>query len=186
MSKVFFAFSAALIVAAPRSAFGAEPSPIPAGTQVTIRTVDRIESRKAEVGQSYRCTVDAPVAAAGREIASKGADCILRVVETKQAGKLTGSSELKLELAQIRVGKDLLDVDSDPSAMESKGKGKSSAVKTGVGAVAGAGLGGLFGGKRGAAIGAGAGAGAGAATAALTHGPEIKVAPETVLNFVIH
>jgi hypothetical protein len=163
----------------------AESSPIPAGTQITVRTVDRIESRKAEVGQSFRCTVDVPIIVANKEISGRGADCVLRVVETTQAGKLTGSSELKLEVAQIRVGSDLVDVNSDPSPVESKGKGKSTATKTAVGGAAGAVLGGLLGGRKGAAIGAGAGAGAGVATAALTQGPEIKVEPETVLNFIV-
>ena len=154
------------LIAVPASFAAEESSPIPPGTQITIRTVDRIESRKAEAGQSYRCTLNAPIVVAGKEVSGRGADCVLRVVEITQSGKLTGSSELKLEVSQIRVGSDLMDVNSDPSRMESKGKGKSTGIKTGIGALAGA--------------------AAGVATAALTQGPEIKVAPETVLNFVIH
>jgi hypothetical protein len=182
---VFIAIAAILALIAVPTSFAADSAPIPAGTQITIRTVDRIESRKAEAGQSYRCTVHVPIVVAEKEISGRGADCVLRVVEITQAGKFTGSSELKLEVAQIRVGSDLVDVTSDPSRMESKGKGKSTGVKTGIGAAAGAGLGGLLGGKKGAVIGTGAGAGAGVATAALTQGPQIKVEPETVLNFVI-
>jgi hypothetical protein len=172
--------------AVPLQLFATEPQVIPPGTSVSVRTLDAIESRQTQVGQSYRCTIESPILISGTQIVARGADCVLRIVETKDAGHLTGKSELKLELAQIRVDKDLVDVGSDPSTVESAGKGKSTAVKTGVGTAVGAGLGGLFGGKRGAAIGAGAWAGAGVATAALTHGPEIKVAPETVLNFVIH
>ncbi len=185
-SERLFAFVNILAIAITANMLLAQSSPIPPGTQVTIRTVDRIASRHAEVGGNYRCTVSAPIVVDGKDVASRGADCILRVTETKEAGKLEGKSELKLELSQIRIGADLVDVSSDPSTMESKGKGKSSGIKTGIGAAAGAGLGGIFGGGKGAAIGAGAGAGAGLATAALTKGPEIKVAPETVLTFVIH
>jgi hypothetical protein len=166
--------------------FAASPPAIATGTAVSVRTLDAIESRQTQVGQSYRCTIEAPILVSGTQIVARGADCILRITETKDAGHLTGRSELKLELAQIRVDKDLVDVSSDPSTVESTGKGKSTAVKTGVGAAVGAGLGSIFGGKKGAAIGAGTGAGVGVATAALTHGPEIKVASETVLNFVIH
>jgi len=180
-----FGLAAILTLITVPTSLAAESSPIPAGAQITVRTVDRIESRKAEVGQSFRCTVDVPIIVANKEISGRGADCVLRVVETTQAGKLTGSSELKLEVAQIRVGSDLVDVNSDPSPVESKGKGKSTATKTAVGGAAGAVLGGLLGGRKGAAIGAGAGAGAGVATAALTQGPEIKVEPETVLNFIV-
>ena len=175
---VFFALG-------PSSAAFAERIPIPVGTEVVVRTLDPIQSRQTETGQSYRCTVDAPVFIDGRELLARGADCILRVLETKDAGRLSGHTELKLELTQLRIDRDLVDVTSDAAAMESASKGKGSAAKTGIGAAAGAGLGALLGGKKGAAIGAGAGTGAGLATAALTHGPEIKVASETVLQFVL-
>ena len=166
------------------TALAADTASIPVGTQIKIRTVNRIESRQSEVGQDYRCTVDAPVQIDGKNVVAKGADCILRIVETKKAGKLNGASELQLELTQVRAGKDLVSMNSDPAVIESAGKGKLTGIKTGVGAAAGAAIGGIFGGK-GAVIGGGAGAGAGLATAALTHGPEIKVVPETVLTFVV-
>lgn len=167
------------------SAMAATPSPIPSGTTVRIRTLDAIHSRQASVGQSYRCTVADSVVVRRKTIAKKGADCVLQIVETKEAGKLTGKSELQLQLTQIRIGDQLVDVNSDVSTAESKGKGKGTGEKAGIGAVAGGVLGGIFGGAKGAAIGAAAGAGAGVATAAVTHGPEIKVAPETLLTFVI-
>lgn len=179
---VIFALSA---IWSSASALAVGPSPIPAGISIKIRTLDAIHSRQAEVGQSYRCTVAEAVVVDQKEIVSKGADCVLRVVETKEAGKLTGKSELQLELAQIRVGQDLVDVNSEVSTKESAGKGKGTGVKVGAGAAAGAILGGIFGGAKGAAIGAAAGAGAGAVTAAVTHGPEIKVASETLLTFLI-
>lgn len=158
---------------------------IPKGTQITVRTIDAIQSKQGEVGQSYRCTMDAPVKAGGKEVAAKGADCVLRIVEMKNAGKLTGSNELKLVVSEIRMGGNLVPVNSDPTAIAGKGKGKSTGLRTGLGAAAGAGIGGILGGGKGAVIGGGIGAGAGAASSAMTSGPEIKVAPETVLTFVI-
>lgn len=177
---------AVLLVFSPVIVPAAVTAPLPAGTKVTIRTLDPIHSRQAAVGQSYRCTVAEPVLVNGKVIVNRGADCVLQVVETKESGKLTGKSELKLELTQIRIAKELVDVNSDISTQESKGKGKGTGMKAGLGAAAGAALGGLFGGGKGAAIGAAIGAGAGLTTAALTHGPEIRVAPETLLTFVIH
>jgi hypothetical protein len=174
-----------VVAASALLAQNSQPVAIPKGTQISIRTLDAIQSKQAEVGQSYRCTLDAPVAAAGKEIAAKGSDCVLRIVEKKSAGKLTGSNQLQLVVSEIRVGGDLVTIDSEPSTITGKGKGKSTGVRTGIGAAAGAGLGGVFGGGKGAAIGAGAGAGVGAASSALTEGPEIKVASETILTFVI-
>ena len=161
------------------------PTVIPAGTQITIRTIDSIQSKNAEAGQSYRCTVDSPVMAGGKQVVAKGADCVLRIVEMKSAGKLRGSNELELTLSELRAGEDLVPVNSEPTAVAGKGKGKSTAMRTGIGAAAGAGLGAVLGGGKGAAIGSGVGAGAGAASSAMTHGPEIKVAPETLLTFTI-
>ncbi|WP_419806293.1 hypothetical protein [Terriglobus sp.] len=151
-----------------------------------MRTVEAIDSKQAEAGQSYRCTVESPVVVDGQPLVSRGADCVLRIAETKEAGRLTGNAELKLELVAVREGKELVDVSSDPAAVAGSGKGKATVTKAGIGAAAGAGLGAIFGGRRGAAIGAGAGTGAGVATAALTRGPQVKVAPETVLTFVTH
>lgn len=162
-----------------------ESPSIPKGTQVTVRTLDSIQSKQGEVGQSYRCTMDSPVVTGGKEIVSKGADCVLKIVEMKSAGKLKGSNELKLVVSEIRAGSNLIAVNSEPTEIKGKGKGKSTGLRTGIGAAAGAGLGAVLGGGKGAAIGGGIGAGAGAASAAMTSGPEIKVPPETLLTFVI-
>lgn len=159
---------------------------LPAGTSVSVRTVEAIESKGAEPGQSYRCTVESPIVAEGKQLVARGADCVLRIVETKEADRLSGNAELKLELTAVRVDRDLIDVSSEPAAVQGAGKGKGTAIKTGVGAAAGAALGGIFGGGKGAAIGASAGAGAGVAVAAVTRGLQVRVAPETVLSFVTH
>lgn len=161
------------------------PPPIPKGAQASIRTLDAIQSNQSEVGQAYRCTLDAPIIAEGREIAAKGSDCVLRIVEKKAAGKLSGKNQLQLVLAAIRVAGSLVSVDSEPSSVTGKNKAKSSGIRTGIGAAIGAGVGGVLGGSRGAAIGAGAGAAGGVASAILTEGPEVKVPAETPLTFVI-
>lgn len=158
---------------------------IPKGTQISVRTLDAIHSKQGEVGQSYRCSVEEPVRVGQNEVVAKGADCVLRIVELKNAGKLTGQSEVRLVVSELRVGRELRKVESEPATISGKGKGKATAVRTGIGAGAGAAVGAIFGGRRGAAIGAGAGGAAGAASSALTQGPEIKVASETVLTFLI-
>jgi hypothetical protein len=162
-----------------------ELSPIPKGTQVSIRTLDAIHSKQSEVGQTYRCTLDGAVKVDGKEVAPKGADCVLRIQEMKSAGKLTGSNELKLVLSEVRIGGNLVSVLSEATEIKGKGKGKSTGWRTGIGAAAGAGIGAAIGGGKGAAIGSGVGAGAGAASSAMTSGPEIKVPSETVLTFLI-
>jgi len=135
------------------------PTVVPAGTQITIRTIDAIQSKNAEAGQSYRCSVDSPVMAGTRQLVAKGADCVLRIVEMKSAGKLRGNNELELTLSELRAGEELVSVNSQPTAIAGKSKGKSTATRTGIGAAAGAGLGAVLGGGKGAAIGSGVGRG---------------------------
>ena len=79
------------------TAGAAVSSALPSGTSVSVRTVEAIDSKQTEVGQSYRCTVDAPVVVKGDQLVARGADCVLQIVETRDAGKLTGKAELKLE-----------------------------------------------------------------------------------------
>jgi hypothetical protein len=158
---------------------------LPKGTSITVRTLDSIQSKQGEVGQSYRCTVDQPVSLNGRQAAARGADCVLQIVEMKSAGKLKGSNELQLVLSQIRLNGNLVSVETGAATITGKGKGKSTALRTGIGASAGAGLGAILGGGKGAAIGSGVGAAAGAASSALTSGPEVKVPAETLLTFVV-
>lgn len=166
-------------------AAAAAETTIPKDIQVAVRTLDAIHSKDSAVGQNYPCTLEAPIQVDGKAIVPKGADCILRIAEMKKAGKLTGNNELQLILAEIRVDGELVPVNSSRAEIKGKGKGKGTGWRAGLGAAAGAGLGAAIGGARGAAIGAGAGAGAGAASSALTSGPEIRVAPETVLTFQI-
>ncbi len=187
MLKSTHLLSACLIIVSGSAmlAQSSETPAIPKGTQISVRTIDSIQSKKAEVGQNYRCTLDAAINVSGKDLAPKGADCVLKIQEMKSAGKVTGNNELKLVVAEIRIGGKMVAVTSEPTALAGKGKGKSTALRTGLGGAAGAGIGAIIGGGKGAAIGAGVGAGAGAASSVLTSGPEIKVAPETVLSFVI-
>lgn len=157
---------------------------IPAGTTLVVRTIDAIDSKTAEVGKTFRATLDAPLVIDGKESARKGADATLRIIEAQSAGKLKGNAELTISLVSVNDGTKVMQAANSTVSMESGGKGKKSAVKVGGGAAVGAIVGGIFGGGKGAAIGAGAGAGAGAAAAMLT-GPQVKIPSETVLTFKV-
>ena len=156
-----FCISAMLVSAAlvgvPARSLASGSGQLPVGTTVKIRTVDAINSRQADVGQSYRCSVAEDVVVNRNTIVKRGSDCVLLVVETKKSGVLTGKSELQLQLSQVRIGSDLVDVNSEVASQESAGKGKGTAKKGAIGATAGAILGGILGGGKGAAIGAAAG-----------------------------
>jgi len=166
------------------TAAGALAQRIPAGTVINVRTIDRIESKEAQVGRNYRASLEQDLIVNGRTLAAKGAEAQLQVVENKKAGKLKGNAELVVTLVSLRTTRRTVNVNTENSTTESGGKGKSSAIKTGVGAGIGAAIGAIAGGGRGAAIGAGVGAGAGAGVAMMS-GPKVDIPSETPMTFTV-
>ncbi len=160
-----------------------KPVSIPAGSRVSVRTIDAIDSSAATPGQVFGASLDAPLVAGDRVVIPAGAPCSIALVQSKQAGHIKGQSELEVRLASIDYHGRPVQVDSTSVTEAGKARGKQTAVRTGVGAAAGAIIGGLAGGGKGAAIGSAAGGGAGFGFNAFTHGPKVKIPSETVLTF---
>jgi len=179
MRKFSFVLTAALAAV---TYLRAADATLPPGTNVIVRTIDAIESKSAEVGKTYMASLDSPVFVNGQEVAKKGDDATLRVIQIDDAGRLKGKTELTVTLVSVKSGAKVYQVSRSNVTLNSAGKGKGSAAKIGGGAAIGAAIGAIAGGGRGAAIGAGAGAGAGAAAAMLT-GPQVKIPSESVLTF---
>jgi hypothetical protein len=144
--------------------------------------IDPINSDKNSVGQTFRASLDDPIIINGQEIAPRGADARVQVVDIKQGGRITGSEEVGLRLTEIRAnGVTLHPVTSD-AEVASKSRGTQSAEVIGGSAVVGAILGAIAGGGKGAAIGAASGAGAGAAIQAI-RGQRVQIPSEAKLDF---
>lgn len=156
---------------------------IPAGTQLSVRLNDPLDSEKNQVGDTFHGSLSAPIMINGETAIPSGADVIGRVAAVQSAGRFAGQSLLTLELTSVTVNGKTYNVQTNQWSRQGKGEGKSTVEKVGIGTVAGAVLGGLIGGGRGAAIGAAGGAGAGTGVAAAKKGQQIKLAPEAVLNF---
>ena len=90
-----------------------------------------------------------------------------------------------MQLDRIKVGDKSYEIQTDQFSQQTGSRGKNTAEKVGVGAVAGAVLGGIFGGGKGAAIGSAAGAGAGGGVQAASKKPDIKLSAEKVLAFTL-
>jgi hypothetical protein len=165
------------------------PSPkkfnIPAGTQVTVRLVDSLDSEKNQTGDTFHATLGAPIVLDDQTVIPSGADVVGHVVDVKSAGRFAGNSALVLELTSLSVNGKTYNIQTSQWSRQGKGEGKNTAVKAGGGAALGAIIGGLAGGGKGAAIGAGAGAGAGTGVAATKKGEQIKLAPESTLSFLL-
>jgi hypothetical protein len=172
-------FCAILLAIVP--ALGADV--IPGGTRITIRTIDKIDSKQADLNRRYRASVDEAVMVDGQELVRRGSDAELTIAEARQSGKISGRAALVLRLSAVSINGRMVSVDSGDSVSESGSQGKKAGTRAAVGAAGGAILGGIFGGGKGAAIGAGAGAAAGTATA--IGGEKVTVAPETRLTFTL-
>jgi hypothetical protein len=156
---------------------------IPAGESLLVRMIDGVDSSKNHVGDIFHASLETDLTVGDTVVARKGTDVYGRLAEAKEAGHISGSSELQLELTRIVIdGRDYPVVSSDYT-LQGKGRGKNTAEKVGGGAALGAIIGAIAGGGKGAAIGAGVGAGAGGAVQVLTRGQQVKVPSETVLEF---
>jgi hypothetical protein len=156
---------------------------IPAGQVLLVRMIDGVDSSKNQVGDVFHASLETDLNVNNTLLAHKGADIYGRLANVQEAGKLSGSAELELELMRIVIdGRDYPLVSSDYS-LKGLGRGADTAKKVSGGAIFGAIIGAIAGGGKGAAIGAGAGSAAGAGVQVFTKGEKVKVPSETLLEF---
>ena len=157
---------------------------IPAGSAITVRLIESLSSEHNHPGDTFTASLDSELVADGFVIAEKGARVEGKVVNTQQAGKVKGLSQLSIELTQVTTSdgqRVRIRTDSfDKEGPESKGK---DAAKIGAGAAIGAAIGAIAGGGKGAAIGAGAGGAAGTGGVLLTRGKPATLPSETKISF---
>jgi len=153
---------------------------IPAGTQIYVRMIDSISSDKSHAGETFRASLDNPVIVDNQTIIPKRADVVLKLIDVQSAGKLKGTSQLKVQIDRIVIAKKPYDVVSNTYEQTGESEGKKAARNVGVGAAVGGILGGILGGTKGAVIGAGAGGGGGAV---ISKGEQMHLDSETQLVF---
>jgi hypothetical protein len=158
---------------------------IPAGTVISVRTVDEIDASQGEAGALFEASLQEPIVVDGVVVAPRDADVYGRVAEAKQSGTFAGRSQLRLELTGIVMNGHTVRVTTGEYEVSGKSRGASTAKRTIGGAALGAAIGAAAGGGEGAAIGAAAGAGAGAASEIVTQGDQVRVPSETLIDFAL-
>jgi hypothetical protein len=156
---------------------------IPSSSTITIRMIDGVDSSVNKAGEVFHASLDAPIVVGNDVIVPKGADIYVRLANASSAGKLSGQSELRLELVKLEFQGQSYPLVSTTYQLSGSSRGKDTAKKVGGGAILGAIIGGIAGGGKGAAIGATVGGGAGGAYQVATHGQQVKVPSETKLDF---
>ena len=158
---------------------------IPVGTVFNVRMIDAVDSEMSQVGQIFQASLDEPIMLNGVTVIPRGVDVVAKLVEDKQSGKVTGRTELTMDLVSIRVNGKMIDLNTEEVTTSSESRTNKSAKVIGGTAAVGAILGGIFGGGKGAAIGATSGAGAGTAVQVMTKGQRVKIPAETRLSFTL-
>jgi hypothetical protein len=162
-----------------------DPINLPAGTNLVVRMIDPVDSETGHVGQTYAGSLDQPVTVNGVTAIPRGADVTVKLVDSKESGKLTGRAELTLDLVSVRVNGKMVDIYTVSVQRESDSRGARTAKVAGGTAAVGAIIGAIAGGGKGAAIGAGAGAAAGTGAEVVTKGQRVQIPSETRLTFAL-
>jgi hypothetical protein len=158
---------------------------IPAGTRISVRTIDDIDSTKNHVGDRFEASLEEPLIVDGNVAVAKDAEVYGRLADSKESGTFSGRSQLRLELTGIVVNGQTIPLVTGDYELTGKSRGASTAKRTVGGAAVGSLIGALAGGGEGAAIGAGVGAGVGAGSETITKGDQVKVPSETLIDFTL-
>ncbi len=158
---------------------------IPAGTRISVRMIDAIDSTQNQVGDRFQASLEEPLLVNGEEVVPKGTDVYGRLTQSNTSGTFTGKSQLGLELTGLVVNGRTFPVVTGEYSVVGKSRGASTAKRTIGGAAVGSIIGAIAGGGKGAAIGAGVGGGVGAGSEVVTKGDQVKVPSETLLDFTL-
>ena len=155
---------------------------LPVGTEVAVRTNERIDSRDVVEGQTFSAQIDEDIRDTDGSVAiPRGSDARLVTRRVEVNGDIT------LDVDSITVAGRRYRVSTANEELQNRRDGIGGNERTGKyvggGAVLGAIIGAIAGGGKGAAIGAASGAGAGAATQIITRGREVHVPAESVIRF---
>jgi hypothetical protein len=159
------------------------PPEIHAGTAMTVRLIDPVNSEVDQLGQTYRASLDQPLLIGGRVAIARGAGATLTLTSAQHAGHFAGRTVMTLELTELVVNDRVVQVATTNASVSSAARGGRSAGVIGGATALGAVVGGLAGGGRGAAIGSVSGVGAGTLAAGTLAGTKVKLPAETRITF---
>jgi outer membrane lipoprotein SlyB len=162
---------------------GARKTTVPAGTRILIRMIDSIDTTKQKTGYRFTASLETNLQVDDVVVAPRGTTVYGQLTNAKSSGRMSGSSELVLELTDIVIRGTSYPLLTSTYEIKGQGEGKKTAGKIFGGAGLGALIGGIAGGGKGAGIGALAGAGAGTAIAASKKGQQLSIPSESLLEF---
>ena len=148
---------------------------VPAGTPLSVRLKDSLDSNRHSNGHRFTAVLEGNLVVGGATVARKGSPVYGELVGKKKSGRLRGKSEFTVRLTAVSIDGTIVPITSSGCQVVTENTAKRTA-----GTVArGAAIGGLAKGSKGAKNGAKWGAGA----AILTAGNSIFIPAGTLLEF---
>jgi len=145
--------------------------------------IDSVDSATARPGETFKGSLDEPIVVDNETVFPKGSEVYVKLSKVESAGRVSGRSEIQLQLDRIFLGKKSYLLSSSTYATTGASQGGRTARSAGIGAAIGAAIGAISGGGKGAVIGGATGAGAGAGVEAVRKGEQVRVDSETRLDF---
>src|ERR1700730_17058272 len=92
----------------------AEPQSItlPIGTEISVRTIDRIDSKHADLKREYAATLDDPVIVDGVTVILASTNAFLRITDKQRSG-FTRRASLSISLSAVTVNGQKVAVETD-------------------------------------------------------------------------
>ena len=113
------------------------PAPVkhmlPAGTVLTVRLIDSLDSSKNRSGETFRASLDSPIRENGEVVVPAGMEVEGRIVEASNAGRYSGHSELQLELTKLISRGEVYSLHTEEFGRAEQGRGKGTAETVGAG-----------------------------------------------------
>ena len=156
------------------SSSGPSTIQIPSGTRLVLRISNAIDSRRQGAGHRFRGQLEGAVVVDGVNAAPRGSVVHGVVTQARQAGRMTGSSELAIEFTDLMINDQLFEIATEGL----QAQGGSEAANTAGRTARAAAIGGLIGGRSGLRTGAKVGAGA----SLLTSGQRISIPAGTIVE----
>lgn len=156
---------------------------VPAGTRILIRMIDSVDSREQTAGYRFTASLETSLQVGDLVVAPRGSTIYGLLDSASSAGRMSGNSELVLELTDIVIDGKAYPLITSTYEIKGSGKGPNTARDVIGGTGLGALIGGLAGGGKGAGIGALAGAASGTAIAGSRRGQQLSIPSESLLEF---
>jgi len=86
---------------------------LPAGTVISVRLADTVDSNKNHIGDQFSGTIDPSVLIGDHVVIPRGTEAHLRMLDEKKGGHIHGHAEVKLALTSLVINGTKVDVESN-------------------------------------------------------------------------